>query len=423
MTSAANVENPVTEVEAPLVACTISRDVQNFDLLIEDMETELGEGWGDLSFDDARQFFKQDEARDLEFVAVAIDGEDVDRLAQIADVIKSARDAEIKVIVIAEEVSPSALHQLLQLGAEEFIPYPLPEEALAGAIARLRTPAPSAAPAPQAAPVDVPGGRLEGKSNGIILPVQGLAGGTGASTLAVNLAYELATVEKKGPQPRVLLIDLSLQHGAVATYLDLPRREAVYELLSSTDVMDNDSFLQALLNFNDKMSVLTAPAELMPLDVIEPEDVQRLLDIARRNFDYVVVDMPTTIVSWTEIVLTEAEVFLSTLELDMRSAQNCLRFLRALKAEELPIEKLRYVLNRAPRGMDITAKSRIKRLAESLDIDIELQLPDGGKQVAQSGDHGLPLSESAAKNPLRKEIMKLAQALHLRTRDAKAIAA
>ena len=38
---------------APIVACTISRDVQNFDLLIEDMETALGEAWGDLGFAEA----------------------------------------------------------------------------------------------------------------------------------------------------------------------------------------------------------------------------------------------------------------------------------------------------------------------------------------------------------------------------------
>ncbi|PTE20110.1 pilus assembly protein CpaE, partial [Cereibacter changlensis JA139] len=35
---------------APIVACTISRNVQNFDLLIDDMEVELGESWGDLTF-------------------------------------------------------------------------------------------------------------------------------------------------------------------------------------------------------------------------------------------------------------------------------------------------------------------------------------------------------------------------------------
>ena len=44
---------------APILACTISRDIQNFDLLIDDMELELGESWGDLTFDDARDFLAQ----------------------------------------------------------------------------------------------------------------------------------------------------------------------------------------------------------------------------------------------------------------------------------------------------------------------------------------------------------------------------
>ena len=54
----------------------------------------------------------------------------------------------------------------------------------------------------------------------------------------------------------------------------------------------------------------------------------------------------------------------------------------------------------------------IEETGESLGISIDLQLPDGGKQVTQGGDHGLPLASSAAKNPLRKEIAKLAQSLH-----------
>ncbi|MCB2158831.1 MAG: pilus assembly protein CpaE, partial [Rhodobacteraceae bacterium] len=99
------------------------------------------------------------------------------------------------------------------------------------------------------------------------------------------------------------------------------------------------------------------------------------------------------------------------IELDMRSAQNTLRVIRALKAEDLPFEKLRYVLNRAPSFTDLTGKGRVKRLAESLDIAIEVQLPDGGKPVTQSNDHGQPLAETANKNPLRKEIAKLAVSL------------
>ena len=59
---------------APVVACTISRDVQNFELLIDDMERELGENWGDLSFDDALIFLQQPDSDHRKFVAVAVDG-------------------------------------------------------------------------------------------------------------------------------------------------------------------------------------------------------------------------------------------------------------------------------------------------------------------------------------------------------------
>ena len=96
----------------------------------------------------------------------------------------------------------------------------------------------------------------------------------------------------------------------------------------------------------------------------------------------------------------------------MRSAQNALRLKRALQAEELPFNKLRFALNRAPKFTDLSGKSRVKRMGESLGISIDLQLPDGGKPVMQSGDHGLPLANSAGKNPLRREIAKLAQSLH-----------
>ena len=51
-------------------------------------------------------------------------------------------------------------------------------------------------------------------------------------------------------------------------------------------------------------------------------------------------------------------------------------------------------------------------MAERLGISIEVQLPDGGKAVSQNADHGVPLSTGIAKNPLRKEIAKLAQSVH-----------
>ncbi len=419
MTSVANLQPD----PAPILACTISRDVQNFDMLIEDMEQELGENWGDLGFDDALIFLGQPDSATLQFVAIAVDTKDEADLTRISEIIRAAKAKSIKVILIADQVSPIALHQLLRLGAEDFVPYPLPDGALHEAIARIRTPAPvpveaatPAAPAATArasAPTDVeahPTFKAKGDRNAVVLPVHGLAGGVGASSFATNLAWELATVSNTDA-PRVCLIDLDFQYGSVATYLDLPRKEAVFDLLSDASNADSDALLHAMLTFNDKLHVLTAPSDMLPLDIVTPEDVARLIDMARANFDFVVIDMPKTIVAWTETVLARAHVYFALMELDLRSAQNVLRLVRALKAEGLPHEKLRFVLNRAPKFTDLSAKSRVKRMAESLDISIELQLPDGGSQITQANDHGLPLSENATKNPLRKEIQKLAKSL------------
>ena len=346
-----------------IVACTISRDVQIFDLLIEDMEAALGENWGDLSFDDAASYLHQPEAASLRFVTIAMDHEDEDNLDQISHVISVAKSKDIKVILITEDVSPAALHQLLRVGGDEFIPYPLPEHELASAIDRVLTPTEQAPVTPEHNTALKP----KGGHNGVIIPVHGMAGGTGATTFAVNLAWELATVSKT-ESPRVCILDFDFQFGTVSTYLDLPRRETVLELLGDTKAMDSEAFMHALLPFDQKIHVLTAPTDMIPLDMISPEDISRVIEVARANFDYAVIDMPSTMVEWSQTVLEAADVYFAMIELDMRCAQNTLRLKRALQTEELPFEKLRFVLNRSPGFTDLNGKSRVKRLADSLGI-------------------------------------------------------
>lgn len=397
---------------APIEACTIARDIQNFDLLIEDMESELGERWGDLGFEDSLSFLAEPEAENLKFVALAMDGADEDDLAKISRVIEAAKARQIKVILIADDVSPMALHQLMRNGADDFVPYPLPEGALRDAIER-QTRAPVAPTLVLQNPA-IPGRDRSEDRDGAVIAVHGLAGGTGASTLAANLAWELVCVDKKDKKepPRVCILDLDLQFGSVSTFLDLPRREAVFDLLSHVAAIDADALANAMVVYGEKLPVLTAPSDSMPLDFLSSQDVGALIGQARKNFDFVVVDMPTTLVQWTETVLHAAHVYFAMVELEMRSAQNALRFIRTLKAEDLPFEKVRYALNRAPKFTDLSARGRIKRMAESLDIELDLLLADGGRQVTQANDHGQPLAVFARKNPLRRDIEKLARSLH-----------
>jgi pilus assembly protein CpaE len=335
-----------------------------------------------------------------------MDVNDEDNLPLVSEVIAVAKAAKIKVILIAEDVSPTALHQLLREGGDEFVPYPLPENELARAIERVLTA--QEAPEPEEG---AKGFNATGKHSGVVVPVQGIAGGTGATMFAVNLAWELANIDKENP-PKVCLIDLDFQFGSVATYLDLPRREAVLEMLTDTDSMDSEAFLQSMLTYEEKLHVLTSPTDMIPLDMISPEDIARVIEVARVNFDYVIIDMPTTMIEWSQTVLELAHIYFATIELDMRSAQNTLRLKRALQSEDLPFDKIRFILNRAPGFTDMNGKSRVKRLADSLGISIDVLMPDGGKPVMQSSDHGAPMAVNIPKNPLRKEITKLAKSMH-----------
>jgi pilus assembly protein CpaE len=404
----------------PIIACTVSRDVQNFDLLIEDMEAMLGEGWGDLGFDEALTFLTQPESGNLKFIAMAIDAVDEADLGKLGAVIARARARNVKIIVIAEDVTPAALHQLLRQGAHAFVPYPLPEGELQAALNRIEDALPpeqGAAPRP-----NPPTAVLTGGGDGVLIAVQGLAGGTGATTMAVNLAHELTLAGGKNRKPRVCLVDLGLQFGTVATYLDIERRDAVLELLTDLETVDDESFAQALETLDSGLRVFTSPPDILPLDIVGPDEVTKILGMARKHFDFIVLDMPSTLVHWSETVLTEAQVYFATLQLDMRSAQNTVRLKRALQAEDLPFEKLRFVLNRAPRFTDLQGKARVKRMADSLGIALDVRLPDGGLAVAQACDHGAPLASIAPKNPLRREIAKLACDL-LAIGDAEAQAA
>jgi pilus assembly protein CpaE len=418
----------------PLRAVTVCRHVDDFDLLIEDMEAELPHAWGELSFHEAGPFLGQPEAGELEFVVVAVDRDDSD-IDAIADVIRAAGQAGPLVILVADGLDPVVLHQLLRAGADEFTPYPLPEGALSEAMARLREAAkaegatlldqagpdvvvtaraltdamPATAPTAEtaiAAPTKLGGTGMEGA----LFAVQAAAGGNGATTLVVNLAWELAHVS--GDAPRVCVIDLGLQFGSVATYLDLDRTPLIYEVLSDISAMDEQAFRQALRPFRDRIDVFTAPADVLPMDIVGPEEIERLLGLARDCFDIVIVDMPGTLTSWTDTVLKQADIYFLVSELEVRSAQNALRFRNLLETEGLPVDRISHILNRAPGKMDLSGRARIGKMADSLGVTFHAVLPDGGTSVTDANDQALPLREAQPRNVLAKAVAKLAGDLH-----------
>ncbi|MBY8976343.1 AAA family ATPase [Rhodobacteraceae bacterium NNCM2] len=399
---------PTTEAPEALVFADGFAEIEQ---LAEDLDLEFGpDHWLEVSNAEAEQAL-EGAARDHTLAIVTLGSDQPDEVEETTKVIRRARGAELLVLLVCGDISPRTMHQLIREGVTEFAPYPEPKGALAEGVNRLRLMRSS-------------GGRAlttvgnTPKRKGKVITVYGVAGGVGASTYAVNLSWELANQVRRDGR-RVVLMDFNFQYGSVATFLDVPRREAVYELVSEASSLDQTGLTQALSTYLDRLHVLTAPRDALPLDIVSPTDIGAIIKHAREMFDYVVIDMPQALMSWSEQVYTASDEFHAMMEIDMRSAQNMFRFIRTLKSEDMGLETLVFLLNRSPGMTDLSGKARVKRVAESLGIDFSFLLPDGGKQVINACDQGVPLAEAAKSNPLRREIVKVAQRI-LATEQAEA---
>lgn len=396
--------------ERVIEAFAATRDIKKFPELTGELSEHYSKNWAVGSYKEAMESLERGSLDELEVIFVCIDKDDEDNLSVVTSFIKAVKARRLKVILIVSDISPTSLHQVMRQGADDFIPCPAPKDAFGDALARLRA---------DAIEDETEKKKTKKRRRGIVLPIYGVAGGVGTSTFAVNLAWEMAIFDKKS-NVKVCILDLNFQAGSVSTYLDLGFREAVSEMLTHMDNLDADMFAESLTSFKSRMAVLTAPPEIFPLDIISGNDIENLLSYARESYDFVIVDMPTTLVDWSANVLQMAETYFAVMELDMRSAQNMMRFLRVLKSEELPEDKLQFVLNFAPAFTDLNGKARAKRFSESLGIDINILLPDGGKQVLAANDQGRPLADATPKNPLRKEIRKIAASLITMAEEQKA---
>jgi pilus assembly protein CpaE len=166
------------------------------------------------------------------------------------------------------------------------------------------------------------------------------------------------------------------------------------------------------VSYGDKLSVFTAPPEIVPLDIMGAGELNAILDLAQQCFDIVIVEMPRTLVVWSEAVLNRADIFFATLELDLRSAQDAMRFIKALRAEDLPLEKIQYVMNRAPGGMDLTGKGRSRSWPKASASRSRRSCPMAARPCRRLATTVSRWPKPPKKNPLRKEIVKLAQGLH-----------
>ena len=123
-----------------------------------------------------------------------------------------------------------------------------------------------------------------------VVAVTGTSGGTGASTIALNLAYEIALL-KKVP---CILIELSLRRGVMAEMLDISPESTISTLLGASTPLNISTVRQALTKYADNLFVLTGPYRGIELGEFDLTRVVQLIDLAKKLASVLILDIPCT---------------------------------------------------------------------------------------------------------------------------------
>jgi pilus assembly protein CpaE len=254
------------------------------------------------------------------------------------------------VIVFSESTDADLLLKSMRAGAREFLTLPFHADTLAEALERASALRSAVRPTRRA--------------DGKLLVFISAKGGTGVTTLACNCAVALAQDARK----KTLLIDLNLPLGDAAINLGIKAEHSVVSALENFKRLDS-SFLSSLLEMHGSgMSVLAAPSELAPTHISD-DAIDRLLEVARQDFDYVVVDAGSRLdLQSTRVFDRSATIYLVT-QVGVAELRNSNRLIARLTAAGG--HKLEVVLNRYdPRNMEIAEEHIAKALTRPPDWKI-----------------------------------------------------
>jgi pilus assembly protein CpaE len=281
--------------------------------------------------------------------------------------LKAGPCARIPVVVLAERGTDLAAIKAIRAGADDVVLRPIDAAEAREVFTRLAT-------------VVTP----ESPSHlGKVIAFMHLAGGAGATTLAVNTAVLLAG---KTNLDDTCLLDLDIQFGNAANLLDLPSRSPIQEILADPTRLDRQMLESMMIQHMSGIRVLSAPAVPLPLAAFQMKTVSTLMQIARLRFKYVVVDLPVALVSWTDAVFEVASALYVVCPPTVAAIHRFSHLSRLLQREEMTNLPIQIVLNRftSNRFGDIS----ISQFEKAIGREVKHTIPNDYALVSASQNQG-----------------------------------
>jgi pilus assembly protein CpaE len=228
-------------------------------------------------------------------------------------------------------------------------------------------------------------------------------GGSGSSTLAVNVAAVLAREHKSS-----LLVDLKLHTGDLAALLDLKPAYTLADLCQNVERMDRVMFERSLVRHTSGAHLLAPPRTFADVAAITPEGVRQALALGRALFPYVVVDMDHTFAAEQVQVLRVAEVVLLVIRLDFPSLRNAQRTIDHLVYLGVSDGRIKVVVNRHGQPKEVP----LAKAEQALGRKIVHCIPEDPRTVNRAINNGVPAVQESPSASFSRSVARLAASLN-----------
>jgi pilus assembly protein CpaE len=355
---------------------------EDFAAAVEDVEgVKVSVEEGDL--DDVGSQLMNSHAPDVLVIDVQTD--DPAEMSRLSSVIRES-ERGISVIATGVDATLDDIRRLMRLGVVDYLPQPISRSDVLSTLEAMVQRRRAAASA---------------QAVGRALTFIKSGGGMGATTLAIQTALCLRHLNQG--KAKVCILDLDLQFGNVALYLDLDPGLTAGDVISAPERLDSSLLLSVMSHHESGVDVLAAPRELVPLNAMTPKFASQLIELACQHYEHVVVDLPQDWTDWTHAVLSHSGLVALVTQLSVGAIRQARRQLDILASEDLGHVPLAVVLNRYEKR-PFASGIRVKEAEKALGRSIDHFIPNDYKTVSEALNRGVPVAQIKRRCKVEKRI-------------------
>jgi len=298
----------------------------------------------------------------------------------------SERFPGLALIALSHDTAPQSILAAMRAGCDQFVCEPIDCGDLAHAVSCVASK------------------RLLHRAKSRCIALVGASGGVGTTSIACNLALEMAHVTEK----KCALLDLHFQFGDVAAHFDCESKYTFHAVGNSAGDIDPTYLENILTEVPGNVAILSRPEHIEQAETIGPEQISHTISLLKTMHETVVLDVPRHIDPISFAGVTQADQVFIVCQLVVPTVRNANRYMDALAKLGVPAERIEVVINRADSTSGRITAHDLENLIKK---KVFASIPNDYQFVAQSLDLGKPVAGHERSNPVRREIRRMAKAI------------